>query len=81
MDHNKLIILKEEKGGNTTFGDNASTRIVGKGTISLDNGKTKTYNILYAEGLKHNILSVNQMCDQVYNLTFHSKGWIKKAGS
>jgi hypothetical protein len=29
---------------------------------------------LYVEGLKHNILSVIQMCDQGYNLTFHSKG-------
>jgi hypothetical protein len=41
-DQNKFLILKEEKGGSITFGDNSSTRIVGKGTISLDNGKTKT---------------------------------------
>jgi hypothetical protein len=74
--------LKEEKGGSVTFGDNASARIVGKGIVSLDNGKTKTHNVLYVEGLKHNILSVSQMCDQGYNLTFHSKGCeIRKAGS
>jgi hypothetical protein len=35
-----------------TFGDNGSTRIVGKGIVSLDNGNTKTHNALYVEGLK-----------------------------
>jgi hypothetical protein len=47
--------------------------IVGKGIVSLDNGKTKTQNLFYVEGLKNNILSFNQMCNQGYNLTFHSK--------
>jgi hypothetical protein len=32
-DDNKFIILKEEKGGIITFGDNASARIVGKCNI------------------------------------------------
>jgi hypothetical protein len=36
-DQNKFLTLKEEKGGTITVGDNASTRIVGKGTVSLDN--------------------------------------------
>jgi hypothetical protein len=56
------------------WGYNASTRIVGKGIVSLDNGKTKTQNVLYVEWLKHNIVSVNQICDQGYNLTFDSGG-------
>ena len=73
-DHTKFLTLKEEKWGNVTFGDNASARIIGKGTVSLDNGKTKTQNVLYVEWIKHNLLSVIQMCDQGYNLTFHSKG-------
>jgi hypothetical protein len=74
--------LKEEKGGGITFGDNISTMIVGKGIISLDNGKTKTHNALCVEELKHNILSVNQMCDQGYSFTFHYKGCeIRKAAS
>jgi hypothetical protein len=81
-DQTKFLTLKEEKGGSVTFGDKASARIVGKGIVSLDNGKTKTHNVLYVEGLKHNILSVIQMCDQGYNLTFHSKGCeIRKATS
>jgi len=41
-DQNKFITLKEEKGGNVTFVDNAFATVVGKGIVSLDNGKTKT---------------------------------------
>jgi hypothetical protein len=79
-DQNKFLTLKEEKGGNVTFRYNASARIVGKGTISIDYGKTKTKNVFYVERLKHNLLSFSQMCDQGYNLTFHSKGCeIRKA--
>jgi hypothetical protein len=37
-------------------------------------GKTKTHNAMYVEEIKHNLLSVSQMCDQGYYLTFHSKG-------
>ena len=40
--HNKFLVWEEEKGGNVTFGDNAFARILGKGTVSLDVGKTKT---------------------------------------
>jgi hypothetical protein len=62
--------------------DNASARMVGKGIVSIDNGKNKAHNVLYVEGLKQNILSLIQMCDQGYNLTFHSKGCdMRKVGS
>jgi hypothetical protein len=70
-DRTKFLTLKEEKGGSVTFGDKASARIVGKGIVNIDNEKTKTHNVLYVKGLKHNILSVIQMCDQGYNQTFH----------
>jgi hypothetical protein len=46
-DQKYFFTLKEEKGGNITLGDNASTRIVGKCIISIDNGKSKTQNVLY----------------------------------
>jgi hypothetical protein len=79
--HNKFITLNDEKRGNITFGNNSSSRIVGKGTVSLDNINTKTQNVVYVEGIKHNIIIVSQMCDQGYNLTFHSKGCeIRKQG-
>ena len=61
-----------------TFGNNAPTIIRGKWTIVVDEdkkGKTKAHNVLYVYGLKHNLLSVSQMCDQGDNDLFHSKGF------
>jgi len=54
----KFLTLKELNEGIVTFGDNIAAKIVGKGTLSLDNGKTKTENVLYVEGLEYNLLSV-----------------------
>jgi hypothetical protein len=71
-DKSKFESLNEEKGGSVTFGNNAPTRIRGKGIVVLDKGKTKAHNVLYVDGLKHNLLSVIQMCDQGYNVLFHS---------
>lgn len=81
-DHTNFITLKEENRGGVTFGANTTARITGKGMLSLDNGKTKIENILYVEGLKHNLLSFSQLCDQGHTLTFHSQGCeIRKVGS
>lgn len=41
-------------------------------TLMLNDGKTKVENVLFVEGLKHNLLSVNQLCDQEHSLTFNS---------
>jgi hypothetical protein len=42
VDRNKFLTLNKEKRDSVTFGDNTSTRIVGKGIVSLNNGKNKT---------------------------------------
>jgi hypothetical protein len=46
-----------------TFGDNGRSKIVGKGILNLDNKKIKIKKVLCVEYLKHNLLSVSQMCD------------------
>ena len=56
-----FLNFKEEKGGNVYFGDNGSTKIIGKGTVSLGNKKTKEENVFLVENMKHNILIVIQM--------------------
>jgi hypothetical protein len=61
---NKFHTLKEVNEGNVTFGNTATARIGGKGTLSLPNGKTKINNVLYVEGFKHNVFIASQMCDQ-----------------
>lgn len=65
-----FISLSKEKDGNVTFRDNGSTKIVGIGIVNLNNGKGKAQNVLYVEGLKHNLLSFSQMRDEGYDLTF-----------
>jgi len=61
--------LEKYDGGLVRFGDNAVGKICGKRSISFD-GKHNTDNVLYVKGLKHNLLSVGQMCDKGYDLRF-----------
>ena len=63
----------KKKGGNVTFGDDSSNRILGKGIVKLGSENVKAGKVLLVEDLKHNLLSVNKICDQGYNLTFDSR--------
>jgi hypothetical protein len=72
-DQNKFIILEKEKKGKVTFGDDVSTKILGNGTVSLGNDRTKAKNVLIVGNLKPNLLSVSQTCDQGHILIFYSK--------
>jgi hypothetical protein len=68
----KFVSLKKN-GGNVAFGDNSSTKILGKGTVKLGSENVKEGKVLLVEDLKHNLLSVRKICDQGYNLTFDSR--------
>ena len=73
-DKSKFKFLSKEKGGIVTFGNNAPAWIRGKWIVVLyedKKGKTKEKNVLYVDCLKHNLLSVSQMCDQGHNVLFH----------
>ena len=61
--------LEKKNGGNVTFGDNAKGKVVGIGTIGKDSS-TCIDNVLLVDGLKHNLLSVSQLCDKGYKVTF-----------
>ena len=63
----------QAKDKTITFGKDNSSKILGKGTISLGNKDAATKNVLLIENMKHNLLSVSQMCDQGHALTFTSK--------
>ena len=58
-DNNKFMSLKEGKSGNVTFGNDAPRKIRGKWMVSLSNGQGKTQDVLFVEGLQHNLLSVS----------------------
>ena len=55
-----------------SLGDGSKSQIKGRGIISLP-GLPDIANILYVEGLKVNLLSISQICDQDFILLF-SKG-------
>ena len=72
-DKNKFLSLKEGKTGNVTFGNDAPGKIRGKGMVSLSNGQGKAQDVLFVERLKHNLLSVSQVCDRGCEVVFNSK--------
>eukprot|EP00253_Pinus_taeda_P024108 PITA_24108 len=70
-DRRKFVSLSK-KEGNVSFGS-GSDRIAGKGTVTLINGKGKSQDALLVDGLKHNLLSVSQICGQGRKVVFSTK--------
>lgn len=52
-----------EKENNVSFGNETPVVIKGK-SYSFLKEKVKFVNVMYVDGLKHNLLSVSQICDQ-----------------
>ena len=74
MTRNKNTFQKlQAKIGTSTFGNDDSFKLLGKGTITLGSKDTRTKNVLLIENMRHNLLSVSQVCDQGHVLTFTSK--------
>ena len=63
------IILKQE--GHATYGDNNKGRILGRGFIG-DKIILLIHDVLYVEGLKHNLLSISRLRDKGYQVIFKS---------
>jgi transposase InsO family protein len=72
-DKDKFLSISKSKTGNVTFGNDEPGKIKGKGMVSLSNGKGKSQDVLLVDGLKHNFLSVSQMCDRGCEVVFTSK--------
>ena len=71
-DRSLFKVFESKRGGNVTFGDGSKSQIKGKGIISLP-GLSDIANVLYVEGLRVNLLSISQICDQDLMVLF-SKG-------
>lgn len=69
-DKSKFRKIEDYAGGFIRFGDNSTIQIKGIGTLLL-NDKTPIY-VYYVDGLKHNLLSVSQICDSGYEVAVHS---------
>ena len=70
-DPTNFIKLKDNKSI-VTFGDNKSSKIIGKGTTVI-NSKIKAENVLLVENLKLNMISVSKTCDQRNIYIFYSE--------
>jgi hypothetical protein len=68
-------LLKEVqmgKGERITYGDGSQPKVIGKGTIDIP-GLGTSQEALYVEGLKANLLSISQFCDNDLVVQFSKK--------
>ena len=56
-------IVTKKDYGSVTFRDNSKARDVGIGLISFT-GTTQIEQVLLVDGLKHNVLSISQLCNE-----------------
>ncbi|GLJ24587.1 hypothetical protein SUGI_0469920 [Cryptomeria japonica] len=68
-DRSKFLSLEEYDGGVVCFGNDAPCMVKGRGSISL-NGKSSADNVYWVDGLRHNLLSVNQLNTNGLTLEF-----------
>ena len=65
--------LKEKEDGFVTFGDSSHSQVLRKGTVDISRLPLLT-NVLYIKGLKVNLLSITQICDEDFLVQFSKKG-------
>ena len=61
--------IRYYEGDTVTFGDDSKGKIVGIGNIKLGSS-SMIENVALVDGLKHNLLSVSQLCDKGFNMIF-----------
>ena len=59
-DKSKFLSISFKQEGHITYGDNNKGRIVGRGSIG-DKDILVIHDVLYVEGLKHNLLSIRSI--------------------
>jgi hypothetical protein len=81
-DRDMFLTLRKERDGPVSFGNDDLAKVIGKGIVRIGNKNTKAENVLLVQDMKHNLLSVSQMCYQGHKVTFDSqKCEIRKEGS
>jgi hypothetical protein len=74
MTGNKTLLKEVQmgKGGRITYGDGSQSKVIGKGIIDIP-GLGTSQEALYVEGLKANLLSISQFCDNDLVVQFSKK--------
>jgi hypothetical protein len=63
-----FLTLTMKEGGNVKFGGNQTGKIIGTRTIG--NSSISINNVWLVDGLRHNLLSISQFCDNGYDVMF-----------
>jgi len=74
MTGDKTLLKKIQmgRGGKITYGDRSQSKVIGKGLIDIL-GLGASQEALYVEGLKANLLSISQFCDNDLMVQFSKK--------
>ena len=69
-DKNTFVPLKAKEGGYVTYGNNNKGKILSIGNIE-NSLPTLIENVLFVDGLNHNLLSIKKLCDKSYKISFN----------
>ena len=69
--NNFAMLSKTCKSDIVTFGDNSKGRIIGFGNVKIDTSPL-IENVALVDDLKHNLLSISQLCDKDLKIIFDS---------
>ncbi|XP_059627224.1 uncharacterized protein LOC132270017 [Cornus florida] len=69
----RLIVTAQFDGGNVIFRDNQRAKIIRIGTASKSKELPEIQEVQLVEGLKHNLLSVSQLCDSGKEVCFNKE--------
>ena len=67
--NNFATLLRYVEGGTATFGDDYKGTIIGIGNIKIGTSHL-IENVVLVDGLKHNLLSISQLCDRGLKVVF-----------
>ena len=67
-----LSFVQMKNGGTVIFGDNNKGKVIGINMVG-NISKSLIENILLVRGLKHNLLSISQLCDKGYKIIFEKR--------
>ncbi|KAG9450313.1 hypothetical protein H6P81_010278 [Aristolochia fimbriata] len=68
-----IDLSQSDGGGQVTFGDGAKGAVLGCGTLALE-GMPSLTGVLLVKGLKANLISISQLCDQNLAVQFTKEG-------
>jgi len=71
-DTSMFIEFTRKEKGFVSYGDNNQGKILGKGVVG--NPSTTTIkDVILVDGLKHNLLSISQFCDNGFTINFNTQ--------